>query len=452
MFAGCVNDRVPSSDYGGSDEHDDDNVDDDDNDDDNDDLVEGPYYQDFVRYWETMDSRYGYFLVKGVDWQSVWDDYSTLAYSQESLSDFSLMIASITASLRDSHTSSSMSSVSQESLPYRNATGVCLERINGLVFVSRLTTEATVAGMQLGDQVVQIDGGDVDMLLERAISWEGCSSDHCCDAYRLPHVDRYSSGKTDVLYSILRNGNPYTFTLTRQSSARGTCAGQPLVDFLSDASGTILKYKAIGQDIGYMQLDTLSDGYSATILQELDQALSEFAGRNGIIFDARFNHGGSDLTVMKILARFLGQTIWPVSFRYKLGPQHDSFTPWIPEPVPPGTSPVALPVVFIINAGCISAADFFVAAASYVPTFKLLGTQSCGATGAPDHDTLPVSGITYYFSQMQRKYLLTGEQIEGIGIAPDLLIPQDSDDLTSEIDTQLEAAIDFLRQDFDHLY
>ena len=430
------------------DDDDDDNDDDNDNNDDDDnDLVEGPYYQDFLQYWETMDTRYAYFLVKDIDWQSVWDNYSATAFAEDNAADFSLMIASITASLQDSHTFSYLNSVPAQKLPYRSPTGVCLERINGFAYVSRLTQEAITAGMQLGDKVLDIDGENIDTLLERSRGWEGCSSDHCCDFYRLPHVDRYSKGETAVIYSITRNGNPLQITIDRSGGSAGTCQRQSLIEFLSDASGTILKYKAIDQDIGYVQLDTLSDGYSTVIEQELDLALTSFAGQSALIFDARYNHGGSDMTAMKILARFLGEWIWPVSFRYKLGAAHDSFTPWIPEPVAPGSSPTTLPVAFLINGGCISAADFFVGAASYVPTFTLIGTTSCGATGAPDHETLPVSGITYYFSQMQRKYLATGDQIEGIGIAPDIFVQQDADDLALGVDTQLEAAIEFLRQD-----
>lgn len=419
---------------------DDDDDTDHDSTDDDDDLQEGPYYQDFLQYWHTMDEGYAYFIEKNIDWDAVYEIYEPLAFAEADLENFQLMIAKITASLRDSHT------YSTGRLPVRAATGVCLERIGEKVYVSRLAEEAEITGLKLGDEIVLLDGEPVDAVLERATSWEGCSSPHCCDFWRLPHVERYSSGEETVTYRVLQKGVPLEFTLERSGGDEGACKSQPLATFLNDASGSVLRYKMIDEDIGYIHLSTLSDSYSDQILAELEQALALFTGTDGIIFDARYNHGGSDLVAMSVLARFLDRIIVPVAFRYKNGPEHDDFTAWIPEPILPGSEPVEIPVVFLINGACISAADFFVAAASYVPTFTLMGTTLCGATGAPKHDTLPASGITYYYSQMQRKYLATGEQVEGNGIAPDILIELDPEDLVIGIDTQIEAAIEWLRE------
>jgi len=46
---------------------------------------------------------------------------------------------------------------------------------------------------------------------------------------------------------------------------------------------------------------------------------------------------------------------------------------------------------------------------------------------------------------MQRKYLATGEQVEGHGIAPDIAVEYDPADLAAGVDTQIEAAIEWLR-------
>jgi len=424
---------------------DDDTIDDDDDDDDDDDFEEGPYFDDFNYYWQTMDRGYGYFIEKNIDWDKIFTQYEDEAFSETDLSKFALMIGKITASLGDSHTWASMNMVAEQDLPYRPATGVCLERIGGKVFVAKITEPAITAGMELGDEVILLDGQAVDDVLAKAVSWEGCSSVHCCDSYRLSHVERFSQGESSVLYSLKRGQTNIDVSIQRAGHISGSCKPQALLDFLDDASGNILKYKAMDNDLGYIHLSTLSDSYMDQILQELDDALDIFDGPDGIIFDARFNRGGSDLTAMAVLSRFLDQLIFPVSFRYKNGDEHDDFTLWIPEPVLPGPDPVDAPVVFLINGACVSAADFFAAAASYVPTFTLMGTTTCGATGAPKYDILPASGITFYYSQMQRKYLLNGEQIEGIGIAPDIFSEQDPDDIDQGIDSQIQQAAAYLK-------
>jgi len=406
---------------------------------------DSPFHQDFLRYWRTMDEGYAYFIEKGIDWDEVFETYEPLVHSVLDVATFQLMIARITASLDDSHTWSSIYDVPLDRLPFRRSTGVCLGRMAKRIYIIRLTDEAWQAGLEVGDEVIQLDGEPVDAVLDRAKTWEGCSTSQCCDFYVLSHVDSYSAGVDAVVYTVLRDGWIWEHTVGRAGFAGGACAPAALSDFLEDAAGAVLKFKPIDDDLGYIGLSTLSDGAYERILQDLDAALCTFDGRRGIIFDARYNHGGSDLTAMAVLARFLDRFTLPVIFRYKNGPGHEDFTWWLPHPLIPRPNPVTTPVVFLMNGACVSAADFFVAAASTVPTFTLLGTPSCGGTGAPRNDYLPNSGITYTYSQMQRKYRCTGEQIEGNGIIPDILVEQDPEDLAGGLVTPLEAAKDFLR-------
>ncbi len=422
-----------------------DDIDDDVNDDIDDDSCPGVFYGDFLTYSQTMDEGYAYFELKGIDWDAIVESCRDRACAHSDPDEFALMIMKMHAALSDSHSWVWTPNLPADKYPDRRPTGVCLYRIGEKAYVSRLTDEADGAGMLHGDEVVSLDGESVDEVLDRAKSWEGCSSPHCCDYYRLPHADRFSAGQGEVEYGIVRDGLPMQITVSRTGGGYGTCMPEMLERFLEDASGTVLKYKAVGDDIGYLQLSTLSDSSMDLILADLDDALDLF-GTRPLVFDARFNGGGSDLVAMSVLARFLGQWISPVDFRYKLGPEHDSFTPWLPEPVLPGTDPAPNRVIFLINGGCISAGDFFAAAASYVPTFELLGTTSCGATGAPKTDTLLISEITYSYSQMQRRYSATGRQIEGIGIAPDYFVEQDAADLADGIDTQLARAVELLRE------
>jgi C-terminal processing protease CtpA/Prc len=427
-----------------SDDDDDDDNDNDNNDDDNDDS-EGPYYQDYLRYWRTMDQGYAYFIEKDVDWDAVYAATAPLARQIDNVADFQLLLARTTAALRDSHTFSELSAVPANRAPARPSTGVCLVRANGLVFLSRLTAEAEAAGMRLGDEVTALDGEFPDDVLAHAADWEGCSTRQCCDAWRLPHADRYSAGRDEVEFSLRRDGAPFTATLVRAGAGEGVCAPQPTLDFQASCEGTHVKRRWIDADLGYVALASLDEAWADPIAAELDLALAIFAGADGLIFDARRNRGGSDLVAMRVLARFLDEVVWPVVVRYKDGPAHDDFTPWVPEPLLPGLDPWRKPVVFLIDGGCISAADFLVAGASLVPAFTLMGVTSCGATGAPRYDTLPDSHTTYYYSQMQRRYLPTGEQIEGLGVSPDVYIELDRDDLAAGLDTQIEAAIAFLR-------
>ncbi|MDP8225334.1 MAG: hypothetical protein P9L99_18375 [Candidatus Lernaella stagnicola] len=283
-------DSSPGNDDDDDDNNDDDNDDDDNDDDDNDDDdnddndTPGPYYEDFLTFWQIMDEGYAYFIEKEVDWDAVRAVYEPFAFPEDDRREFELLIAEMTALLHDSHTWAYHASTGEQ------PTGVCLERLGDDIYVSRAPEYA--AGLQLGDRVLTLDGADPDDLLLEAVRYQGCSSAQCCDYYRLAHVDAYAAGTDEVVYEVERDGDVLELAVPRLGSSTSVCSAQPLVDFLEDAAGYVLRYKPIDTDLGYIRLQTLSDGYQQSILEDLDAAMAAFADRDGIVFDARYNTGG----------------------------------------------------------------------------------------------------------------------------------------------------------------
>ena len=69
--------------------------------------LEGPYYQDFLRFWTTMDEGYAYFIEKGIDWDALFDLYEPIAYDETDRASFALMIAGITTGAESATTARS---------------------------------------------------------------------------------------------------------------------------------------------------------------------------------------------------------------------------------------------------------------------------------------------------------------------------------------------------------
>ncbi len=102
------------------------------------------------------------------------------------------------------------------------------------------------------------------------------------------------------------------------------------------------------------------------------------------------------------------------------------------------------PVVLLIDERCASATDVFVGAFKGWRNTTLIGTNTMGTSGRPETYTLEQSGIKFLASSMV-SYRTDGQLYEGLGIAPDIVMPPTLTDLVGKTDSILEAAVQLLR-------
>ena len=106
--------------------------------------------------------------------------------------------------------------------------------------------------------------------------------------------------------------------------------------------------------------------------------------------------------------------------------------------------PYARPVVILLDGGCFSATDVFLAAFSGRPGVTLLGTPSSGGSGRARAFRLANSGIGVRLSSMA-SFRSDGRAYDGLGVEPDLLVLPAPSDYLGRGDVQLAAALERLR-------
>jgi uncharacterized protein (DUF697 family) len=246
--------------------------------------------------------------------------------------------------------------------------------------------------------------------------------------------------------------------------------------------------------VGYLRLAEMDD--SPGFLDGLDAAMQRFRATRGLIIDVRGNGGGRRDALLRLFPYFMGadelphvanvaayrlapgepaertegyledRFLFPLSstrlggaertaigavatrFRPSWTPPAREFSAWhwlvLARTANPRAWPYTKPVVILLDGGCFSATDVFLAAFAGRPGVTLLGTPSSGGSGRARAYRLANSGIGVRLSSMA-SFRPDGRSYDGLGVEPEVLVLPAAGDFLGRGDAQLAAALERLR-------
>ncbi len=200
-----------------------------------------------------------------------------------------------------------------------------------------------------------------------------------------------------------------------------------------------LKYRILDDNIAYVRCESfenpLGDGNLSLMFDYLK-------GCNGLILDVRNNGGGSLDTADKLASRFTNEKTLVGYVYHKTGKGHNDFSK--PEPVyvtPSDGVRWQKKTVVLTNRETFSAANDLVKAMKCFPNVTVLGDTTGGGSGMPFNQELP-NGWGLRFSAVV--FLDADRHHTEFGIAPDIPVSINPDDVSKGNDTIIEAARSFL--------
>ena len=210
-------------------------------------------------------------------------------------------------------------------------------------------------------------------------------------------------------------------------------------DFLTDkglSDDKAFHFGKVSDSIAYLHIWNFVD----TDIENLISIIDSMGETKGLILDIRSNSGGHPNNVSKIASLFAEQSKLVFSRRFKNGEGHDDFTEFTDIYLEPNPSFSYLkPVVLLTNNASVSAADGFAMTMSELDNVTIMGENTAGAFSTFNVKTLP-NGWTFTVSYTQ-VFNANGENLEGMGVSPDIYLEADIDSLAIGVDNVLQAAI-----------
>ncbi len=208
------------------------------------------------------------------------------------------------------------------------------------------------------------------------------------------------------------------------------------------ASAAGLKYRIFDDNIGYLRVEAFDvvagDGNLYEIMKRL-------AVCDGLIVDIRNNGGGMLTAATKLASLFVNERTCGGYMAHKTGPGHADFS----ELQPLWVEPFAAlrwqkPVAVLTNRSTYSAANAFTMFLKGLPRVAVVGDRTGGGAGMPFTSELP-NGWSVRFSACPM-YDRDGVCTES-GIEPDIKQNITSADYARGVDSIIEAAREWIRQE-----
>ena len=254
---------------------------------------------------------------------------------------------------------------------------------------------AAEAGIQAGDILIAVDGTDVTSMTvteAAALIREGEN-----DTINLT-VEREGTGQIQA-------------EVTREKLETQTVAGKMLTDTIG--------YLAISQFTG------LTSDQFADVYQQLQEE-----GLQKLLIDLRGNPGGLVTAVCDTLRQILPEGL--IVYTEDKQGNREEYTC-------EGEMPLDIPLIVLVDENTASAGEIFTGAVKDYGLGTIVGTQTFGKGIVQDFYTLPDQSVVKL--TVAHYYTPKGNDIHGVGIAPDVEAEQPED---AESDVQLEKAIEVL--------
>src|SRR5436190_2147971 len=364
----------------------------------------------FETVWSTVNKEFYDPNFNGVDWKAAHEKYAPLARAAASDDELYKRIMEMLGLLKVSHMEAGPASAVKTVTSKPSTVGIGLRMVEGKLTITRIVPRfpAEHAGVRTGFIVTAIDGKTVASIDEAKKLLAG------------------EAGST-VRITFLDNIGEREIALERQSLAPKDGGKMAGLNFYA-----LFDSKIVEGDIGYISFTS----FVPFLNEQIHSAMTSMKNAPGMVLDLRGNGGGDDNVALGIANRlFAKQTLLMVTRRRTY---EDNYYK---------TKPVKYPylgkLVVLIDEFSGSATEQLAAGLQESDRAYVIGTKSAGEDLDANIKMLPDGGMLVYAYGLP--HTPKGFIIEGRGVIPDQVVELKRADLLAGHDTQLDAAIAYLR-------
>jgi carboxyl-terminal processing protease len=386
----------------------------------------------FDEVWEQVRDRYFDPTMRGVDWQEARKSFRPRAAEARDESELYSVLRLMLGELRDPHTRVFAPGESTDwRVQHYVSVGIAVRELAGGVVVTDVErdSEASLAGLRAGDEIVSVDGTQAEALVERMLASQAAGDSKSA---RLLAVTRLFDGQRDTYVTVAfrRAGETRERTVVLQ---RETRTRKPSFEIRGERDGVrVVRFNL----------------FTPEAAVEFARALvGKLKGARAIVIDLRDNGGGEADAMADFASTLLPAGVSLGRFTDREGRVR----------LEPTTRSVLLSsadsiarfhgrVVLLTNERTASAAEVFTAVMRESGRAVVVGEETCGCVlgierrqQLPDGGVLDISETDYHTA--------AGERLEGAGLRPDIPAAPTREDLRRRHDRALEMAEQILKGD-----
>ena len=363
----------------------------------------GEFAQMFDEAWAQMEEGYYDEHFHGIDWQKMRDQYRPYVAHLNTRADLRVLLNDMLGELNSSHQGFATFG-DDENIPLQNQTmetGILFDNTNPYRVSSvlrRSAADKAAIDIRPGDVLVAVNDEPVDPGVDRNYY------------FTRPSRDR------ELRLGFTRGTETITVKLHPQSSLFNN-----LYDDWIDRNQHRVDEQTKGR-IAYGYMKNMGTGELEQFIIDMTRELS---GKDGLIFDLRYNTGGN---VHDDVLRFLAQRSY-LQWKYRQGKLTNQSN----------FSPSDKPIILLINEQSLSDAEMTSQGFKALKLGKIVGNETyrwiifTSGVGLVDNSfiRMPAWGC----------YSLDGKDLEKTGVQPDILVINSFDDRLNGRDPQLDRAI-----------
>lgn len=400
-------------------------------------LTETERMYGLSKVWSEAKYNFVYMDKVAIDWDSLYQATIPAALQAKDTRSYYDVLRQFISHLHDGHTS-----VWYPSSYYRNEFAYAPLRtdiIQGRVFVTRLLNDSLrQIGLQPGMEILKINGVEVhDYVRKNLLPYEGAST---------------PQGLNFLVYNAyLLNGNINEPLILTLRDKRGKEADYIFSRKLSIKEPEAIQFSVLQNNIGLLTITGFS---SPDFNKKFDQLYPDILKTKGLIIDLRSNRGGDGAQGIYMMKHFVSAPfpdpvissrqynpllkVWGMgeSGFYTLGSGTNK----------PFTEKAIFdkPIAVLISKETGSAAEDFTMPFDYIKRGIVIGQPSGGSTGQPMFSSLPGGGTLRIC--VRKDTYPNGKEFVGVGIQPDILVPENAEAFRNDEDLVLKKAQEVLKQ------
>lgn len=375
-------------------------------------------------------------LVPDLDWNEQYVEYMPKVLASKSTLEYYRLLEELVAKLKDGHTNVYLPSKLDTRF---NARPQLRSRLieDRVIIIKVLNSKLASAGIEVGQEVIKIDGVPVKNYAKRNIAPFMAASTQQ-DLATKTFESQLFRGPLDQeieLELLSPAGKKLTAKIERSPTNR-------LVRFLKRPAP--LSFKMIDGQFAHIRLTSFA---TTTALKDFKAAFEKIEKADGLILDLRENSGGNSGVGWEILGYLTDKPF--LMTQWHTNQYIPTYRAWNRKSISQFRSGAKMfqriaaqhyqkPVVMLVSPRTFSAAEDMAAAFDMIDRGKIIGQPTGGSTGQPLSFALPGGGR----ARVCTKHDSYGDGTEfvGKGIQPDILVETKVQDVIDGFDRAVDVA------------